>query len=217
MTMDSGRSKLRAWWTIACVAVVAVITGAACKRPGGTAASAASRPTVWDFSTGEDVSRVNWPKNYSLDRYTLEEPGEIEVVLLGGERHRLTPERVHLARVGDRLIHVSFEFPAMQLDECYKKALDLATEWGVVDTTPIRKWYADRQRDGGNGAGTQWAAARNTDVPRPRGIEVRPSYNPQAQWMARVGFGWPDNDPASVEARKGIEESYRRGHRSSPR
>ena len=173
-------------------------------------------PIVWDLSTGEEISRVGWPKDWPLDRFTFEEPGEIEVILLGGERHRLTPDQVYVARVGDRLTVVSFELPPMELDLAYSEATRLAAEWRITDLEELKKWYSKRQIDGGNTADVRWTGIRNTSLPRPRGLEVRPSYNPELPWTIRIGFGWPDNDPRSVEARKRIEESYRKGHRSSP-
>jgi hypothetical protein len=170
------------------------IGGGACDRPKGPSARPPQGVWAWDLSTGEEVSRVGWPASVTDDIWFIDGPQDVDLVLRGGERGRVSFYKAKLRRNGGKLVVVSFEFPNETAEDAHARAVALARQWQINDVSRLDAWHASYKDRGDRGMHYREAVASRHDLPQPRGVSIGSSFKTDKPFFVRFGFGWSTNE-----------------------
>ncbi len=152
---------------------------------------------IWNLADGHEINRVGWPPSVTDDIWFLEGPLTVHLIFPGGEEGDVTFEKAQLRREGKELRVVSLQFPAETIEQCYARAAALARQWKITDTTQLEDWHRTRGYSADQHAG--YVALGRSDLPQPRGIQLRHAYLPKQPWGVSFGFGYvadPSSQPA---------------------
>src|SRR4051812_33537461 len=103
-----------------------------CGRAGGGV-------LVWDLrdNTGD---RVQGPASQAGDRWLIDNPQTVRLILPGDERHEVAFEVAIVRRVGKRVTAVRLMRPPGTLDDVDKQARSLAAEWHISELSELDRW-----------------------------------------------------------------------------
>jgi hypothetical protein len=151
---------------------------------------------VWDLSTGHDIARVGWPPQVTDNIWFIDGPLYVHLILPDGESGDLQRcEKAQLRRDGNQLTHVSVMFPAETIEQCYVRTKTLARQWQITDLHELEEWHRTRGYSADQHSG--YVALGRSDLRRPRGIELRHSFQQDKPWGVSFGFGylpgWKEN------------------------
>ena len=168
--------------------------GGSCDRATGPSAAPPQGVWTWDLSTGEAVGRVGWPASVTDDIWFIDGPQDVDLVLRGGERGRVSFYKAKLRRHGGNLVVASFEFPNETADDARARAVALARQWQITDVSRLDAWHASYRDRGDRGTHYREAVASRHDLPQPRGVSIGSSFKTDRPFFVRFGFGWSANE-----------------------
>ena len=180
---------------LAAVAATLVIVMAPCGGEG--------KPKVidWDLSSSHTAADVGWPND--LDAHEIQPVSSVRIVLPEGRVFEAGDEvhDVNLLREGDEVRDIQIDYEPATTEEAYRRAISLATEWGL-ERDKLDEWIAERraQRAGGeeNTSSRGLASAPRTVTIGPDGpfvvIETRYSFDDSKPVIVSLGLIWPRKD-----------------------
>jgi hypothetical protein len=187
----------------ALAAVVLALAAAAIGCDGSVASpqspAASTSPLRWDLSTDHGIARVQWPWAVTDTIWFIDGPQTVHLLLPGHEEGDVTFYKAQIRRQGNTLYVVCLEFPSETVDQAYARAAALAKQWNITDLVALEKWHRTRGASVENAAG--YLSLTRTDLPQPRGIQIRHAFDPRCPWFVSLGFGYPAAEtPSSLSA-----------------
>ena len=154
---------------------------------------------VWDLSESRDTAVIDWPAAVRDDKWFIDGPRSVTLVLPGGRRATYRVADVMVRREGGRVAAIALGFPNESFEAAYARAGALAKEWDIPEQQKLDQWREDIIRRGLTPTGLACDLVERKGGGKVR-VRVGPAFRPDAPWWVQLSVGFLEAQPERPSA-----------------